>query len=104
MHKKSDLIEMDLEQLHALAEELHIKGYKRMEQEKLVYTILDYEADFNAKNAPEKPEKKRGRGRPKKEKTASAPMQETPAEQKPAESKPADETPVKENTEKGRNY
>ncbi len=91
---------MDLEQLHALAEELHIKGYKRMEQEKLVYTILDYEADFNAKNAPEKPEKKRGRGRPKKEKTASAPVQETPAEQKPAESKPADETPVKENTEK----
>ena len=100
MHKKSDLIEMDLEQLHALAEELHIKGYKRMEQEKLVYTILDYEADFNAKNAPEKPEKKRGRGRPKKEKTASAPVQETPAEQKSAESKPADETPVKENTEK----
>ena len=91
---------MDLEQLHALAEELHIKGYKRMEQEKLVYTILDYEADFNAKNAPEKPEKKRGRGRPKKEKTASAPVQETPAEQKSAESKPADETPVKENTEK----
>ena len=93
MHKKSDLIEMDLEQLHAIAEELHIKGYKRMDQEKLVYTIIDYEADFNAKNAPEKPERKKGRGRPKKEKTA--PVQEIPAEPKPVE-----ETPAAEKTEK----
>ena len=93
MHKKSDLIEMGLEQLHAIAEELHIKGYKRMDQEKLVYTIIDYEADFNAKNAPEKPERKKGRGRPKKEKTA--PVQEIPAEPKPVE-----ETPAAEKTEK----
>ena len=84
---------MDLEQLHAIAEELHIKGYKRMDQEKLVYTIIDYEADFNAKNAPEKPERKKGRGRPKKEKTA--PVQEVPAEPKPVE-----ETPAAEKTEK----
>ena len=84
---------MDLEQLHAIAEELHIKGYKRMDQEKLVYTIIDYEADFNAKNAPEKPERKKGRGRPKKEKTA--PVQEIPAEPKPVE-----ETPAAEKTEK----
>ena len=84
---------MGLEQLHAIAEELHIKGYKRMDQEKLVYTIIDYEADFNAKNAPEKPERKKGRGRPKKEKTA--PVQEIPAEPKPVE-----ETPAAEKTEK----
>ena len=84
---------MDLEQLHAIAEELHIKGYKRMDQEKLVYTIIDYEADFNAKNAPEKPERKKGRGRPKKERTA--PVQEIPAEPKPVE-----ETPAAEKTEK----
>ena len=84
---------MDLEQLHAIAEELHIKGYKRMDQEKLVYTIIDYEADFNAKNAPEKPERKKGRGRPKKEKTA--PVQEIPAEPKLVE-----ETPAAEKTEK----
>ena len=64
-----------------------------MDQEKLVYTIIDYEADFNAKNAPEKPERKKGRGRPKKEKTA--PVQEIPAEPKPVE-----ETPAAEKTEK----
>ena len=44
---------------------------------------------INAKNAPEKPEKKRGRGRPKKEKPADPIVevkQEVKAEDKPAES------------------
>ena len=95
MHNKNDLKEMDLEQLRTIASELEVKGYKRMEKEDLVYAILDHEAAINAKNAPEKPEKKRGRGRPKKEKAAAAPVKETPAE-----AKPATETPAAEKIEK----
>ena len=70
MHNKNDLKEMDLEQLRSIAGGLEVKGYKRLEKDDLVYAILDHEAMINAKNAPEKPEKKRGRGRPKKEKPA----------------------------------
>ena len=95
MHNKNDLKEMDLEQLRSIASELEVKGYKRMEKEDLVYAILDHEAAINAKNAPEKPEKKRGRGRPKKEKT-TAPVQETPTESKPVEDNPVAEKAEKE--------
>ncbi len=65
MHKIFDLKEMDIEQLRALASELEVKGFKRMEKEDLVYAILDEEARKNAQNAPDKPERPR-RGRPKK--------------------------------------
>ena len=54
---------MGVEQLHNLASELNIKGFKKMEKDDLVYAILDEEARHNAQNAPEKPAK---RGRPKK--------------------------------------
>lgn len=89
MHNKNDLKEMDLEQLRSIAGGLEVKGYKRLEKDDLVYAILDHEAMINAKNAPEKPEKKRGRGRPKKEKPADPIVevkQEVKAEDKPAES------------------
>ena len=66
MHNKNDLKEMDVEQLRSIASGLEIKGFKKMEKEDLVYAILDHEAAINAKNAPERPDKKR-RGRPKKE-------------------------------------
>ena len=78
MHNKNDLKEMDLEQLRSIAAELQVKGFKKMDAENLVYAILDHEAAIDAKNAPAKPERKKGRGRPKKEKTAA------PAEEKPA--------------------
>ena len=65
MHKIFELREMDVEQLHALASELNIKGFKKMDKEALVYAILDEEARHNAHNAPEKPAKPK-RGRPKK--------------------------------------
>ena len=79
MHKIFDLREMDIEQLHSLAEELKIKGYKKLEKDKLIYDILDEEAKLNAQNAPEKPK----RGRPRKEKA-------------PIEAKPAKQTEAKE--------
>ena len=75
MHKIFELREMDVEQLHALASELNIKGFKKMDKETLVYAILDEEARHNAHNAPEKPAKPK-RGRPKK----SEAKKEVPAE------------------------
>ena len=84
MHKIFDLREMDIEQLHSLAEELKIKGYKKLEKDKLIYDILDEEAKLNAHNAPEKPK----RGRPRKEKAASEAKEEMPVEKK-------EKTPVK---------
>ena len=100
MHKIFELRDMDMDQLHALASELNIKGYKKMDKDTLVYGILDEEAKKNALNAPEKPAKPK-RGRPKKTKSAAkeekpveeaAPVQETPAV---AELKPTAETEEK---------
>ena len=82
MHKIFDLREMDVEKLRTLAEELKIKGFKKMEKEELVYAILDEEAKQNALNAPEKPVKAK-RGRPRKE--------DKPADSKPKKAEPADE-------------
>ena len=66
MHKIFDLREMEIDQLRSLAEELKVKGFKKMEKDDLVYAILDEEAKLNALNAPEKPAKAK-RGRPRKE-------------------------------------
>ena len=114
MHNIFDLKEMDLAQLQALGEKLEVKGFKKMQKEDLVYAILDKEAEQNAKNAPERPEKKR-RGRPKKEevkpteKPVEKPVEkpaEKPAEQaaekvteKPAETKKRGRKPKKENSQ-----
>ncbi len=65
MHKIFELRDMGVEQLHAIASELNIKGFKKMDKDALVYAILDEEARHNAHNAPEKPAKPK-RGRPKK--------------------------------------
>ena len=65
MHKIFELRDMDVEQLHVIASELNIKGFKKMDKDTLVYAILDEEARHNAHNAPEKPAKPK-RGRPKK--------------------------------------
>ena len=82
MHNKNDLKEMDLEQLRSIASGLEVKGFKKMEKDDLVYAILDHEAAVDAKNAPEKPERKK-RGRPKKEKAAEKPVEKPSTE--PAE-------------------
>ena len=110
MHNKNDLKEMDMEQLRSIAAGIDVKGYKKMEKEDLVYAILDHEAVIDAKNAPEKPEKKKGRGRPKKEKSAEKPA-EAPVEVKevvkeekpePKEEKVAEKTTEKQQSKRGR--
>ena len=81
MYNIFDLKEMEIEQLHALGQELEIKGYKKMAKDDLIYAILDVEAAKNAKNAPERPEKKK-RGRPKKSENAVKPAEQTETEPK----------------------
>ena len=66
MHKIFDLREMDVEKLRVLAEELGVKGFKKMEKEDLVYAVLDEEAKQNALKTPETKEKRK-RGRPRKD-------------------------------------
>ena len=99
MHKIFDLREMDIEQLHSLAEELKIKGYKKLEKDALIYDILDEEAKLNALNAPEKPK----RGRPRKEKapidTKKAKQSEA-KEEKPVEKKEKSPAPKAETHKK----
>ena len=76
MHNIFDLKEMDLEQLRSLGQELEVKGFKKMQKEDLIYAILDKEAEKNAKNAPERPEKRK-RGRPKKSESTKVVSKET---------------------------
>ena len=85
MHKIFDLREMDIEQLRSLAEELNVKGFKKMEKDDLVYAVLDEEAKQNALKAPEKKEKPK-RGRPRKDASAqkAEPKKEN-VEEKPVE-------------------
>lgn len=78
MHKIFDLREMDVDQLRSLAEELKVKGFKKMEKDDLVYAILDEEAKLNALNAPEKQAKSK-RGRPRKD---EKPAREVKSEEK----------------------
>jgi transcription termination factor Rho len=89
MHKIFDLREMDIEQLRSLAEELNVKGFKKMEKDDLVYAVLDEEAKQNALKAPEKKEKPK-RGRPRKDTAAqkTEPKKEN-AEEKPVEAEQA---------------
>ena len=85
MHKIFDLREMDVEQLRALAEELNVKGFKKLEKEDLVYAVLDEEAKQNALKAPEKKEKPK-RGRPRKDAAAQkAEPKKANVEEKPVE-------------------
>ena len=100
MHKIFDLREMDIERLHALAGELGIKGFKKMDKDALVYSILDEEAKKNALSAPEKPERPR-RNRIRKEdkvQKKTIEVSEKPEEkvvEKPVKAEPAAKEEVK---------
>ena len=89
---------MAVEQLNAIAEDLKIKGYKKMDVGTLRYAILDEEAVQNAMKAPEKPEKPK-RGRPRKENKTEIPKKETEAQNKETE-KPKKQAEEKKSVEK----
>ena len=90
MYNIFDLKEMDQDQIRALASELNVKGFKKMEKDDLVYAIIDEAAKQNAKNAPEKPEKKK-RGRPKKSEAPETKPEVTEAKPETTEVKPENE-------------
>ena len=82
MHKIFELKEMELDQLRALASDLQVKGFKRMEKDDLIYAIIDAEAIKTAQTAPEKPAKQKGRPKKDGQKPVQKPAvkaEETPA-------------------------
>ena len=105
MHKIFDLRDMGIEQLHALATELEIKGFKKMDKDTLVYAILDEEAKKNALNAPDNNDRAR-RGRPRKgEKQAPKQVPEEKKEEtvdKPATEKIETAKPVTKTEEEAK--
>lgn len=98
MHKIFDLKEMDMDQLHSLAEELKLKSYKKMDKDDLVYAILDEEARQNALNAPEKPAKPK-RGRPRKDEKPAAKEEKKVEEEKKVDEKKAEPKSDKKSSE-----
>ena len=102
MHNIYELKEMAVEQLNAIAENLKIKGYKKMDVETLRYAILDEEAVQNAMKAPEKSEKPK-RGRPRKETKTELPKKkeaEAQAQKKETEQPKKKEVEVKKSENK----
>ena len=99
MHNIYELKEMAVEQLNAIAEDLKIKGYKKMDVETLRYAILDEEAVQNAMKAPEKSEKPK-RGRPRKETKTELPKNKEAETQKKEKEQPKKEAEVKKSEEK----
>ena len=102
-HKLFELNAMNREQLESIAEELKIKGIKKLDDENLAYKILDEEAhaeSVKVKDAPEKP--KTRRGRPPKEKAAEKPAEkaEKPAKETAPAAEPAKEQKPKQKSAK----
>ena len=115
-HKLFELDKMNREQLESIANDLGIKGIKKLDNENLAYQILDAEArQESVKPAPENNKPKARRGRPANNKKAEAeakpeeaapkaePKQEKPAEKAtgrkqkaPKAESPAPEKPVQE--------
>ena len=108
MHKIFELKEMDQEQLLALAADLKVKNYKKLNREDLVYAIIDYEAAQKAARDMEKeqekeaaraaaglPEKTRGRrGRPRKTADTAQPAEKPQSQNETEKVKaPAQEEP-----------
>ena len=87
MHKIFELKEMELDQLRALASDLQIKGFKRMEKDDLIYAIIDAEAIKTAQTAPDKPAKQKGRPKKDGQKPAQKPVQKTEEAPAPAPKK-----------------
>jgi len=83
IHKLFELNEMNREQLESIANELKIKGIKKLDNENLAYQILDAEArEESVKPTPaDKPKARRGRP-PKKQAEEPKPAAEEPKPEK----------------------
>ena len=87
-HKLFELDKMNREQLETIANDLNIKGIKKLDNENLAYQILDAEArQESVKPTPENAKPKTRRGRPaKKAETEAKP--EAPAAEPKQEKQP----------------
>ena len=91
-HSLFQLNEMSDEQLRALAEELKIKNYKKLDRENLGYAILDEEARAASLKPVEKEKPERGRrGRPKKQDKAEIVLLKEKEQSPEKETKPVEE-------------
>ncbi|MGP1621859.1 MAG: transcription termination factor Rho [Candidatus Cryptobacteroides sp.] len=91
-HSLFQLNEMSDEQLRALAEELKIKNYKKLDRENLGYAILDEEARAASLKPVEKEKPERGRrGRPKKQDKAEIVLPKEKEQSPEKETKPVEE-------------
>ena len=88
-HKLFELDKMNREQLETIANDLNIKGIKKLDNENLAYQILDAEArQESVKPTPENAKPKSRRGRPaKKAETEAKPAEAAPAAE-PKQEKP----------------
>ena len=115
-HKLFELDKMNREQLETIANDLNIKGIKKLDNENLAYQILDAEArQESVKPTPENAKSKGRRGRPAKKADTEAkpeaaapaaePKQDKPEKQAsrkqkaPKAESPAPEKPVQEAAE-----
>ena len=99
-HSLFELNAMSEPELRSLAEQLHIKNFKKLDIEHLGYAILDEEASRESQKPTEEDKPRSKRGRPKKEaapkaaeKTPEAPA-EAPAPKKRGRKPKAEEAPV----------
>ena len=92
-HSLFELNAMSEDQLRTLADELGIKGTKKMNAESLGYAILDQEASIASKQPEQQPEKRK-RGRPKKNAEAPAKPEEKKAPAKKEQPAPAEQQPA----------
>ena len=98
-HRLFELDKMTREQLETIANELNIKGIKKLDNENLAYQILDAEArEESVKPAPEADKPKTRRGRPPKTKAAA---EAKPAAEKVAEKPAQEKAPAPEKSSEG---
>ncbi|MBQ1856977.1 MAG: transcription termination factor Rho [Bacteroidales bacterium] len=99
-HSLLELNSMSEDQLRSLADELGIKGTKKMDAEALGYAILDQEAVNKSKEQPQQqPQEKRKRGRPKKEAEAAPAKEKKQPKEKPAPAQAPVQAPAQAPTE-----
>ena len=103
MHKIFELKEMEIEQLHALASDLGVKGFKKMDKDKLVYAILDAEAIKSAQTPAERPAKKRGRPAKKEVQQPAKPVEEVKVENETTKEEQRTEPKAKPRKQKSQN-
>ena len=88
-HKLFELDKMNREQLETIANDLNIKGIKKLDNENLAYQILDAEArQESVKPTPENAKPKSRRGRPAKKAETEAKSAEAAPTAEPKQEKP----------------